>query len=153
MQWRFWERETRLKEETGGRVGHAIPAPYVDQNLQSDLKGLTGESVLVPSTGKDWDPSSTVSPGRDWQPVRLGANPPAALGDLRNSVTEHLAAASGIPSALLQGRGVDATALREAWRLFLHSSVSPVARVVQEEMREKSGYTGPDPRLRWAVRF
>ena len=46
----------------------------------------------------------------------------------------------------------DGTGQREAWRRFLHGSVSPVARIVQGELRAKLDDTGAVARLHGAVR-
>ena len=45
-------------------------------------------------------------------------------------------AACGVPPALY-GRGGDAAGRREAWRQYLHGSVTPVAELIVEELRTK----------------
>ena len=67
--------------------------------------------------------------------MRLGANPPPPVVDLRGSVAEHVLAACGVPVALL-GRA-DGTLARESWRQFLHGTVEPVARIVASELAGK----------------
>ena len=45
-------------------------------------------------------------------------------------------AACGVPPSLVT-LPADGTGQREAWRRFLHGSVSPMARIVQGELRDK----------------
>ncbi len=126
--------ELRLQQEAGARVGSLIPVPQVDMGLQTDLNGLSGKAVLVKSTSSGWDQGG-APPREDFRSIRLGANPPPTLNDLRGSLAEHVLAACGVPVALL-GRS-DGTLLRESWREFLHGSVEPVARIAAHELGRK----------------
>ena len=103
--------------------------------LQADINALKGANLLVPSTSGGWDQGAAAAPREDWQPRRLGANPPAPLVDLRSGVGEHVIAACGVPPSML-GRS-DGTLARESWRQFLHGSVRPVAEMVAEQLAEK----------------
>lgn len=130
--------EQRLKEEVSGKVGHVVPVPQPDSGLQSDLQALGGKTVLVPSTVGGWDQQGAgggQSVRSDWTPKRIGANPPATLVQLRGDFAQSILAAAGIPPILAMGG--DSTGMREAWRLFLHSTIAPVARLVEEELTVK----------------
>ena len=134
--------EKRLREETGGIVGHLIPTPSTNPNdeysdLKDDLKTLAGNFALVPSmTDGGWsDPGRGNSPKSDWGVQRIGANPPQTIDLLRSNAALHVLAACGVPVVLLERS--DGTAMREAWRQFLHGSVAPVARCVEAELSEK----------------
>ena len=134
--------ERRLREETGGVVGHVIPTPSANPNdeysdLKGDLKALAGNFALVPSmTDGGWsDPGRGNSPKSDWAVQRLGANPPQTIDMLRSNAALHVLAACGVPLTLLEK--ADGTAMREAWRQFLHGSVAPVARCVEQELADK----------------
>lgn len=127
--------ETRLSEEAGAAVGVLIPTPHVDAQLQADLGKLKGRLALVESTAAGWGEGRTGAPRSDWKPQRLGADPPAGLEALRGSVGLSIAAATGVPPALLIGG--DSTGLRESFRVFLHSTTQPLARLILSELQTK----------------
>ena len=134
--------ERRLREETGGVVGHLVPTPSTNPNdeysdLKDDLKALAGNFALVPSmTDGGWsDPGRGNSPKSDWGVQRIGANPPQSIDLLRSNAALHVLAACGVPVVLLERS--DGTAMREGWRQFLHGSVSPVAQIVEQELADK----------------
>ena len=65
--------ERRLREETGGIIGHVIPTPSakpIDDfaDLKNDLKVITGNFALVPSMtdGGSSDPCRGNAPDSDW---------------------------------------------------------------------------------------
>ena len=76
-----------------------------------------------------------AAPRGDWQPRRIGANPPEAMIELRKEVQASILAACGCPGSLIERS--DGTLAREEMRRFLHSTISPVARVVAEELAVK----------------
>lgn len=134
--------ERRLREEMGGVVGHVIPTPSANPNdeysdLKDHLKNLAGNFALVPSmTDGGWsDPGRGNSPKSDWGVQRIGTNPPQTIDMLRSNAAVHVLAACGVPLTLLERS--DGTAMREAWRQFLHGSVVPVAQCVEEELAHK----------------
>ena len=131
--------ELRLLQEAGARVGTLLPVPSVDAGLQGDINGLSGKAVLVRSTSGNYDMGGPAPRG-DFEPRRLGANPPPTLNELRGSLAEHVLAACGVPVAAL-GRA-DGTLARETWRQFLHGSVEPVARIAAEEIGRKLDVDG-----------
>ena len=77
----------------------------------------------------------------DWSAKRLGANTPATTLELRRDITESVLAACGIPATLYTSAG---GGLREAWRAVLHGAILPLARIVEEEVRRKSGPLMPN---------
>lgn len=132
--------EQRLGQEAAGTIGHVLPMPVVDDStkgLQDDIPRLSGKTVLVPSTSGNWDQGpAAAAPRSDWQPRRLGADPPAALVQLRSDVRADVTAAAGIDPVLLSERS-DGTSKREAYRHFLHSTVVPIAELILPELRRK----------------
>ena len=132
--------EGRLAEEAGGTMGHVIPVPEVDDgtdNLQTDIGKLKGRTILVPTTSGAWveGPASTA-PRTDWQPKRLGADPPAGLVQLRGMVCADIAAAGGVPPPLL-AIGSDGTSRRESWRQLLYGLIEPLGALILPELRDK----------------
>ena len=133
--------EQRLAQEVAGTIGHVCcPMPTVDgstEKLQADIPKLKGRTVMVPSTAGNWDQGpQRAAPRSDWQPQRLGAQPPPELIRLRADVGADIAAAAGVPPALLSNIS-DGTARRESFRFFLHTSVQPIAALILPELREK----------------
>ncbi len=131
---RLGERmEARLSDESGTRVGYLIPVPKVDDTLQGDINKLKGKSVLVASTSGGWDQGQ--APKGDFEPRRLGFDPPTTIDPLRDGVSRSILAACGIPTALL-GRA-DGTLLRESYRQFVHATVAPTTKLIIGELRNK----------------
>ena len=118
--------------------GHAGDAPEGETDpkakLEADLHHLRGGVALVETTAGGWGDKGGA-PQADWRPRRLGADPPTSLADIRMGVERTVLALCGVPPAL--ATDADGTAQRESWRRFLHGTVSPVARLVEAELREK----------------
>jgi hypothetical protein len=91
--------------------------------------------VLACTTSAGWGEGRGAAPAADWRPQRIGANPPAAIDAIRTSTGQSIAAACGVPPALVSRS--DGTALREAWRQFLFGTISPVAKILEAEISEK----------------
>lgn len=99
--------------------------------LRADLRSLRGRAAFVERALDSAD-----SAAQDWVPRRLGHNPPAALVDLRRQAEQSIAAALGVPVPLLWG-GSDSASAREAYRLFLHSTLASLGRVIEDEATMK----------------
>ena len=82
-----------------------------------------------------WGEGRSGAPQRDWQPSRIGANPPAPLVQLRDTATREVLAAIGLNPALFSAG--DGTAAREAWRQLLFGVVAPLGRIVEHELADK----------------
>ena len=140
--------ERQLSEELSGPVGRLIPAPLdALSTVQDDgstpldalvatLAGLKGRSTLVPSLQRDV--ISGAGAPQDWRSVRIGADPPASVVELRRDGHNALLSACGIPPQMFASGG-QANAAREALRQFLHATVNPIARVLETEARDKLG--------------
>ena len=121
--------ELRLAQETGGTVGNLIPVPNLESTaqLQTDLQGLKGKTVLVESTSTGWSTGASQGvPSGDFTPRRMGANPPEVLAKLRRETEQSLLAAAGVPITVLDAS--QGSASREAFRQFLHLTIAPIAR-------------------------
>lgn len=131
--------EKRLAQELDMPVGAVLPVPDTEAagGLQSDISALEGKTVLVPSTAGGWDQQTGSSAlASDWQPRRLGANPPATLEEIRRGAGADIAAAAGVPAPLLS-IDADGTSRRESWRQFLHGTIQPVADIISPELADK----------------
>ena len=127
--------ERRLAEESSTATSYVLPLPEgadVDQ-LKADIKGGRGRLHIVDTTAAAWGDGTASAPRQDWKSNRLGANPPDSLGKLRGDVRGDVLAAFGVPN-LVFGSGGSA---REAYRQFLASTITPISKLVVEELALK----------------
>ena len=141
--------EEALADESGGPRGHVLPIPEGQReptdddadgddplaDLRADLVRLRGGLAMVETMGGGYGDKG-ARPDSDWKSRRIGAEPPEVLATLRSDAAMSIYAACGVPPSLVT-LPADGTGQREAWRRFLHGSVSPVARIVQGELRAK----------------
>ena len=143
--------ERQISEELSGSVGRLIPAP-LDQlakppgdtssspdpldELEASLANLKGRSALVPSMSGGWKDTQGGNVG-DWRSVRIGADVPASVVELRKDGYMQMLSAAGVPPGIFAAE--EATGLREALRQFLHTTISPLARILETEASEKLG--------------
>ena len=144
--------ERALADEAGSPVGTLIPVPEGQQeaqdgedgepdgedplaSLRSDLAKLRGSLALVETQAGGYGDRGG-RPDADWKGRRIGADPPAALGELRTGAALTVFGACGVPPSLVT-LPADGTGQREAWRRFLHGSVAPVARILEAELAAK----------------
>ena len=116
--------ETRLGQEAGGTVAHLLPIPQDGgdgteedplRDLKADMRNAAGGTVLTETTAAGWGEGRMAAPQADWQPRRIGANPPPMLPTLR----------------------ADGTSQRESFRRFLTTGLEPVGELVAEELAVK----------------
>ena len=128
--------ETKLTQEVGGPVGNLIPLPHKGSmaTLQADIDKLSGRTVLVESTAGGYGDKESA-PKTDFMASRIGADPPESMIGLRKDVQASILAAAGCPGSLIERS--DGTLAREEMRRFLHSTISPIARVIAGELADK----------------
>ena len=147
--------DKRIGEESSAPVGSFLPvarsevSPDVDFEagddpeadpllaLREDVGRAAGRLLLVESQIAAAD-SPASAPRRDFQTSRFGADPPSALVELREHVAADVAAACGIPRALVTS-DTSAGALREAWRQFVATSVDALARKIEAQIADQLG--------------
>ena len=131
-----------LADESQGPRGYLLPVPDSDglsdkvSGLRSDLAGLAGRLATI-ETQQSLAADTGQRRGREWEVTRIGARPPAELVELQNVATREVLGACGIPLPMvIDSQG---TALREAWRIFLFSTVAPLGRILADELTLKFG--------------
>jgi len=100
--------------------------------FRSDMADARGRTLVTEHSGQ-WA-GSTGSPSR-LDHVAFGLAFDKAAGAMSESAMT-LAAAFGVAPSLLTARS-DGSAQRESFRRFLHTSLSPLARLIEEELTRK----------------
>ena len=146
--------EQSLGYEAGGAVANliALPEGFNAQPPAGDDEDETGRPVLPADTlaesirtarGRTLMPETTASsygdtgarpPRRDFEPVRLGANPPQAMVQLRQQVECSVLGCFGVPAPLGPMGVNDGTAQRESLRRFWTLTVQPPAALIAGEL-------------------
>ena len=132
--------ESALRDEASGPRGSIVPLPEgvsLKQELKTGFASLGGK-IAFPETTSGGSGDRGAAPQRDWRVERVGANPPAALVELRQAVEVSVLSACGVPPALAIGL-TDGTAMREAYRQFLHLTVKPLGRIVETTLSDVVG--------------
>ena len=139
--------EQRLTEEAAAKVGYLIPIPKaplstitdaegnaVDPlaSLKSQLSNLKGQTALVETSGGM--APEVRAPQGEWQPRRIGLDPPAAVVELRRQVFESVLSVCGVPPGLVSLSG---SHIREHLRTFLHTTLAPAGRLLEAEASAK----------------
>ena len=130
--------ETRLAQEAQTAMSYilALPdggSPEQFNKLKDAISAGMGKLHLFETVAQGWGQGVTAAPKGDYDVKRLGADPPAALGKLRSDVRGDVLAAFGVPN-LVFGSGGSA---REAYRQFLASTITPISKLVVEELAVK----------------
>ena len=137
--------ELRIGQEAGASSAYLLPIPSgltegADADpaaqLRADIAAAKGKTILTPTTSGGWGEGQPSAPQAEYVQKRLGFDPPAESRELREDAGLDLAAACGVPPALLLATA-DGTARRAAWRDFVFGSVMPVARLVEMELSAK----------------
>ena len=133
--------ETRLAQEAASPVGALLGVPESSDpdgdtlaDLRAGIAGARGAPILHETVVTGYGDKGNAPYG-DLRPVRLGANWPVAVADLRDPVSQSVTIACGIPTALVSNS--DGTAAREGFRRFLTTTIRPVARIIETELRRK----------------
>ena len=128
--------EQSLGYEAGGAVARLIALPEGHQSpdgLTDAIRTARGRTLLPETTAGGWG-DSTTAPRKDFQPARLGADPPSALVNLRQHVESSVLACFGIGAPLGPSGLNDGTAAREAARRLWTLTIQPLAAVIAEEL-------------------
>ena len=130
-----------LSDEASGPRGFLLPSPVDGADptvatLKADIRALRGKVALVESTSSGWAADGAAQrPKGDWEVRRLGAAPGAPLIAQAELASREVFAACGVPYSLVgQSEG---TGQREGFRRLMHATVTPLARIVAEELTRK----------------
>ena len=130
-----------LADEAGGPRGQLLPIPVDGQDptvasLKADIRTLAGKLAIVESAGAaGWGDADGGKGATGWDPKRIGADPPAAMVQLLEAARLEVLSACGVPPSLFLDS--DGTGQRESFRRFLHTTLQPLARIVERELSDK----------------
>ena len=139
--------ETLLRDQARAPHGYLLsvpeaPQPGEDEDVRpldafrSDVSSAKGASLIVESPDR-WDESNSMrgSASSSFAVTRFGMDPSVAVA-LRTETGRDVLSACGVPPTLFVANS-DGTAQRESFRRFLHSSLRPMARLIETEARSK----------------
>ena len=133
--------ETRLAQEAASPVGALLGVPESSDpdgdtlaDLRAGIAGARGAPILHETVVSGYGDKGNAPYG-DLRPVRFGASWPTAVSELRDPISQSVMLACGIPTALVSNS--DGTAAREGLRRFLTTTIRPVARIIETELRAK----------------
>ena len=132
--------ERRMAQEVNARVGHLLMLPDGTSEeqvtaLRRDLASIEGGISLVETEAAGHGQGMRAAPQVDWQLRRFGAQVPEANVALRSDVALDVVAALGIPAPLFHG--TDGVSAREAYRLLLVTTLTPIAELITAELSRK----------------
>ena len=127
--------ESSLRDELGAEIGYLLPLPTdgddaTVEDFKKQIANLKGKIAVVETTRGGWGQGPAQAPRREYELARLGPQIPPSSVDLFGTARNTVLAACGYPVALLGLE--DGTAQREAWRRYLHGTVAPLGRIVQD---------------------
>lgn len=139
------EVQRSLADEAAGPLAQllAIPQDGGDDEDENDplaklkiaIAGARGKALLTETTASGWGEGMSSAPRKDWSPNRLGPNPPATLPAIDQQAYEQTLSACGCSVAMFDDS--DGTSKREAQRIFLHSTVRPLGKLLAVELSER----------------
>ena len=133
--------ERTLRFEASGPIGSFLAVPEGKNPDGEMLAGLregianAKGAALVHETVVRGSGDPGGAPHGDLRPVRFGAAWPSAVSELRDPISQSIMLACGIPTALVSNS--DGTAAREGFRRFLTTTIRPIARIIETELRAK----------------
>ena len=142
------EAERSLADEASGPLAQIITANEGEDLSDTEdgtdthaeekamLKAARGRLALVETVKGGGENGPAAAPATDWNPRRLGPDPPTAFVEVANSAFTRMLAACGVPPAMFTG-DADGTAQREGLRRWHMNVVLPIARLLEDELRRR----------------
>ena len=118
-----------------GNLGSSNPRRQGPLKILDAFSRLKG-GMLVANTNRD-EGTSFGLPNDSPTTERVGMRPQPEVTELRKSVYHSVLSACGVHPAL--AGETSAGALREAWRVVLHGTLSPVSKIIASECGRKLG--------------
>ena len=126
-----------LADEMSGPVGSFLPVASQTQEqmtkLRTDLQAPRGRMFATEAGDHGLGPAA--SPQTEYTAKRFGPNPSQSVPLLMPQIRTEVMSALGVHSSLFDS--ADSAALREGLRQFLHTSLTPLATLIESELRAK----------------
>lgn len=125
--------ENNLSDEAQDPYGYLIPTQaYEDESLKELITEIDGSKLLVEPETTNYMGSPTSASSRDeWQQRRVGFEAPEAVRRWYESARMSALSILGVPPGLYSP-DADASAAREAWRLYIFTVVDPMAKLLEQ---------------------
>ena len=117
-----------------GRIATHTGTPGQIQDYGREV--LKGGLVFTGTTSGIAPGPGGQEPAARHKPQAYGPEPQAVMETLRTDAGRDILGAFGVSPVLFSERG-DGTAQRESWRRFVFSTVAPLARMIEAELRAK----------------
>ena len=132
--------EQTIGYEAGISTGQVVLIPQAGENtgaqaLRDSIQKLKGKTAVLDVELASFQ-ESTGGGSRGFTTLRLGPDFGAATAAIRQQLNQAVLAACGIPAALNQPDS-GGSAVREAFRQFLHSTVQPIGARIAAQLTEK----------------
>ena len=131
--------EKMVSDEASSPFGNLLGVPDNPEGLtdfRNDLKVAKGRTLIMEYSG-NWEDNAGAG-GRNsskLEHLRYGMDR-SQVDPLRTAIGRDILSACGCPGSLFVPNS-DGTAQRESYRRFLHSSLKPLARIIESELRVK----------------
>ena len=131
--------ESKLGQEATAKVGYFLPHPENKElaAIKTSINANPGAMHFVETFAAGYGDGRASAPQKDWVAERFGPNPPDGLIQLYREARLAAVAAAGVPVELLDSSSQNAA--REGFRRFLHSTIQPLARIVEPEISKLMG--------------
>lgn len=125
--------EKNLADEAQDSSGYVIPTEhYQDGDLKTLITNIEGAKLMAPPESSSFlqSPGQSRSAQYDWMQKRIGFAAPEVVRQWYESARLTALAVLGVPASLHSP--VDASAMREGWRVYIFTVVDPISRLLEQ---------------------
>ena len=129
------DAEMAIQGELEIPVARILPTSTTEEQRRQIAESLKFGGIFLSPGGGGPVTDRQQDRAQDWKPQRMGPEPDQQHVELRTQAAQDMLAACGIPPSLFSGDSDSGK--KEAYRQFVASTVSPLARLALEELRDK----------------
>ena len=140
------ETERALADESSGPIAQLIPIPDGSDGgddgegdplapLKADVRAARGRALFLETVAAGWGTGRASAPTKDYDPNRLGPEPPMSMAQIRSDSFNAVLASTGTPPSLFTDS--EGASQREGLRRWHQNLVVPCARLLQHELMTK----------------
>jgi len=127
--------EQVLQQESTAKVGYVIPAPLsgvAQSDFIAKFQAAKGGAIMAESMAGGYGDRMNRPLG-DYEQKRIGVETPLSVQNQYLEASKTALNVYGVPTSIVYP--TDASSMREGWRIFLHSTIEPLAKIVVEAAR------------------